>query len=95
MIKDSLGFQLGARIRIRSHTGIGKSPTSSLEPTLKKAGHICQDKALEKWYPTEGRTEQHVQETGRKGTPSRTLQGEDSGAFRHQQQQRLRRIYHV
>lgn len=51
MIKDSLGFQLDARRRIRSHTRIGKSPTNSLEHTLKKAGYICQDKALEKWYP--------------------------------------------
>lgn len=70
MIKDSLGFQLDAGIRIRSHTRIGKSPTNSLEHTLKKAGHICQDKALEKWYPTEGRTEQHVQGDREEGEPN-------------------------
>lgn len=81
MIKDSLGFQLDARKRIGSHTRIGKSPTNSLEHTLKKTGHICQDKALAKWYPLKAGLNSMSRRQGGRGT--QLCRVRDPGASRH------------
>lgn len=48
MKKETSGFQLDFRIRIRSYTRIRKNPTNTLERPLKKAGPMCGATALEK-----------------------------------------------
>lgn len=47
-MKDTSGFQLDFRIRIRSYTRIRKSPTNTLERPLKKERPTCRATALEK-----------------------------------------------
>lgn len=85
--KDTSGFQSDVRIRIGSYTRLRKNLTNTLEPPLKKVGHMCQATALEKQYRSEGRAEEHVPGDREEWEPPHTHQTalwyEDLGISRH------------